>query len=128
MTKRTRLFFFVAGGILVAGLGTGLVASYMGVQGLNLLGGDGPAELAYVPADTRMLAYANVRHVMTSELRQTLGDLRPGAEQGADRFEHASNLRRRAQVAALADLRATAHEHVRIDHRARTDPRADVDV
>jgi hypothetical protein len=36
MTNRTRRFLFVATGILVVGLGTGLVASYMGgLQGLR---------------------------------------------------------------------------------------------
>jgi hypothetical protein len=81
MTKRTRLFVFVATGILVAGLGTGLVASYMGLQSLNLVGGPGPAELSYVPADAQMLAFANVRGVMDSEVRQKLMQ-GPLAQQG----------------------------------------------
>ena len=73
MTNRTRRFLFVATGILVVGLGTGLVASYMGgLQGLTLIGGNGPAELEYVSADARMVAFANVRDVMDSELRQKL--------------------------------------------------------
>ena len=42
MTKRTRLFMLIAVGILVAGLGTGLVASYMGIQGLSVISGNGP--------------------------------------------------------------------------------------
>src|SRR5687768_7585515 len=72
MTKRTRLFLFGAAGILVIGLGTGLVASYVGVENLAIIGSNGPDELAYVPADTRGLAFANVREVMDSELRQKL--------------------------------------------------------
>ena len=73
MTKRTRLFLAVASGILVVGLGTGLVAAYVGgFQNLTIIGGDGPAELAYVPADARVLAYADVRDVMDSELRRKL--------------------------------------------------------
>lgn len=86
MTKRTRLFLFFAGGILVAGLGTGLVASYMGIQNLVLIGSDGPAELAYVPADARVVAYADVRQVMDSELRQRLMQFEDRAAVGADRF------------------------------------------
>ena len=74
MTKRTRMFLFVAAGILVAGLGTGLVASYMG-QNLVIIGADGPAELVYVPADSQMVGYANVRDIMDSELRRRLLDL-----------------------------------------------------
>ena len=41
MTKRTRLFVVIAAGILVVGLGTGLLASYMGIQNLTLIGGNG---------------------------------------------------------------------------------------
>ena len=86
MTKRTRLFVFVATGILVAGLGTGLLASYMGgIQNLVLIGGNGPADLAFVPADAKVVAYANVRDVMDSEFRQKLLPFGP-SEQGADQF------------------------------------------
>ena len=93
MTNRTRRFLFVATGILVVGLGTGLVASYMGVQGLTLIGGNGPAELAYVPADARMVAFANVRDVMDSELRQKLmQQLQPGPAEGAAAFERETGI------------------------------------
>jgi len=46
MTKRTRLFVVISAGILVVGLGTGLLASYMGIQNLTLIGGNGPEEFA----------------------------------------------------------------------------------
>src|SRR5687768_3225957 len=76
MTKRTRRFLVVATGILVVGLGTGLVASYMGgLPGLNIIAANTPDELAYVPANARMVAFANVRDVMDSELRQKLMQL-----------------------------------------------------
>ena len=93
MTKRTRLFVVIAAGILVVGLGTGLLASYMGIQNLTLIGGNGPEEFAYVPADARVLGFANVRAVMDSELRRKLMELHPGAGQcrpvpGADRHQH----------------------------------------
>lgn len=84
MTKRTRVFLFGAGGILVLGLGTGVLASYMGLQSVMAIGGSGPDELAYVPQDTRMLAFANVREVMDSELRAKIMSLRPGGADGAD--------------------------------------------
>jgi hypothetical protein len=79
MTRRTRLFVLVAAGVLVAGLGTGLLASYMGVglQSLTILSPDGPAELAYVPQDAEFVAFANVREIMDSELRKKLQQLRP---------------------------------------------------
>jgi hypothetical protein len=76
MTKRTRIFLLGAGGILVAGLGTGVFASYMGgIQNVMLLSGGRPAELAYIPADAKMLAFANVREVMDSELRNKFLEL-----------------------------------------------------
>jgi hypothetical protein len=72
MTKRTRLFLFGAAGILVIGLGTGLVASYMDLQNLVIVGADGPEELEYVSSDARVVAFANVREIMDSELRQRI--------------------------------------------------------
>ena len=87
MTKRTRVFLSVAVGILVIGLGSGLLASYMGLQNLTLTGGGGLAELSYVPADARFLAYANVRDVMDSDVRRRLSELHPGTNNGADEFK-----------------------------------------
>jgi hypothetical protein len=98
MTKRTRLFLFVATGILVAGLGTGLLASYMDLQNLVLIGGDGPAELAYVSSDTKILAYADVRQVMDSELRQKLMQFHPDSSTGADHFQQETGIDIRTDV------------------------------
>jgi hypothetical protein len=88
MTKRTRVFLFGAGGILVLGLGTGVLASYMGIQNVIAIGGVGPDELAYVPQDTRMLAFANVREVMDSELRAKIMALQPDGPDGGDADSH----------------------------------------
>jgi hypothetical protein len=91
MTRRTRLFVLIAVGILVAGLGTGLLASYMGIQNLTLIGGNGPEEFAYVPSDARVLGFANVRDVMDSEVRKKLMELHPGAD-SADRFQERTGI------------------------------------
>ena len=91
MTKRTRLFVVIAAGILVAGLGTGLLASYMNIQTLTLIGGNGPEEFAYVPADAQVLGFANVRAVMDSEVRRKLMELHPGAD-NADRFQERTGI------------------------------------
>jgi hypothetical protein len=80
MTKRTRQFVFVAAGILVFGLGTGLFASYMGLQNIVLIGRDGPAEFDYIPADAQAVGYVNVRQVMDSELRKKIIELHPGQD------------------------------------------------
>ena len=87
MTKRTQRFVFLGVAILVVGLGTGLVASYVGLPNLGLIGGDGPAELAYVPADATVVAFADVREVMDSEVRQKLLQLSPSGDSGAEQFQ-----------------------------------------
>jgi hypothetical protein len=93
MTKRTRLFLAVASGILVVGLGTGLLASYAGgLQNLTIIGGNGPAELAYVPAEASFVAYANVRDVMDSEVRQKLSALQPDAKAGPEHFKEQTGI------------------------------------
>jgi hypothetical protein len=91
MTKRTRLFVLIAAGILVVGLGTGLLASYMNIQTLTLIGGNGPEEFAYVPADAQVVGFANVRAVMDSEVRRKLMELHPGAD-NADRFQERTGI------------------------------------
>ncbi len=80
MTKRTRYFISAASLIMVAGLCTGLVAYYSG--GLPLLASRaaGNDDLAYVPADSTVVAYANVRDIMNSEFRQKLRQSTPTGE------------------------------------------------
>ena len=93
MTKRTRLFVAVASGILVVGLGTGLLAAYVGkFQNLTIIGGDGPGELVYIPADARFVAYADVRKVMDSEIRRKLTQLQPGTNSGAEHFKEQTGI------------------------------------
>jgi hypothetical protein len=71
MTKQTRYFMAGSAAVLVAGLCTGLVAYYGG--GFQAVSAStGPTELAYVPADASVVAYADVRSIMDSELRQRL--------------------------------------------------------
>jgi hypothetical protein len=88
MTKQTRLFLLGSVGILVAGLGTGLVAAYVGgFQNLNILGSSGPDELAYLPSNATVVAFANVREIMDSELHQKLRAMAPRNGNGMARFE-----------------------------------------
>jgi hypothetical protein len=91
LTKKTRLFLMIAAGVLVVGLGTGLVASYMGLPAFALGGAAGPDDLRYVPADARVLAYANVRDVMNSELRQKVRHIRPEGDKHDD-FKQATGI------------------------------------
>ena len=83
MTKRTRLFMGGAVGVLIVGLGTGFLASYYGLPALAQFGGNGPLELEYLPQDARLVAFANVRDVMDSELRRKLLQLRLDRRPGA---------------------------------------------
>jgi hypothetical protein len=70
MTVRTRYFVIVSLLIVGVGLGTGLVAYYAGFPTAAFLVTGGPEELRYLPSTSTVVAYADVRAVMTSELRQ----------------------------------------------------------
>lgn len=78
MTKRSRLFLLIGGGVLLTGITAGLLASYMGLPAIPLGGSPGPRELALVPADAHLVAYANVRDLMSSDARRKLLPLRAG--------------------------------------------------
>jgi hypothetical protein len=77
----------------MVGLGTGLLAAYVGgFQNFSIIGGDGPGELAYVPADAQFVAYANVRDVMDSEVRRKLTELQPGTNTGPQNFKEQTGI------------------------------------
>ena len=111
MTKRTRYFISAASLIMVASLCTGLVAYYSG--GLPLMASRASAndDLAYVPADSTIVAYANVRDIMNSEFRQKLRQAIPTGE-GRNEFfaETGIDLERdvTSVVAAFAGVPDTA--------------------
>src|SRR5215510_7434853 len=86
MTKRTRYFMAVSAGIVVVGLGSGLVAYYGGGFPSLSASRSGPSELSYVPADSAVVAFAYVREVMDSNLRQRLKIALPN-ENGQKEFE-----------------------------------------
>jgi len=90
MKNRTLLFFGVAVGVLVLGLGTGLVASYVG-QNFTIIGGNGPEALSYIPADARMVAFADVHDLAGSELRQKLRQFEPSAD-ARNKFEEETGI------------------------------------
>jgi hypothetical protein len=99
MTRRTQRFLFLGVAILVVGLGTGLVASYVGFPNLGITT-SGPAELAYVPADATAVAFVNVREVMDSAVRQKLiQQVTPG--NGTDQFESETGINIQTDVDRL---------------------------
>ena len=77
MSKRTRYFVAISGAVLAIGLGTGLVASYVGLPVAVFSRAAGPEELQYVPADAAVVAYADVKDVLNSEFRQRFRRLEP---------------------------------------------------
>ena len=89
--KKTRYFVAVMGTILAVGLGTGLVASYMGLPVSVFSSAAGPDELQYVPADAAVVAYANVRDVMNSQFRQRFKAIEPSQDE-KNQFEERTGL------------------------------------
>jgi hypothetical protein len=86
MTKKTRYFLAGSAAVLAAGLGTGLVAYYSG--GFQPVSASAVSnELRYVPADATLVAYADVRAIMDSELRARLKQVMPMHEQGQQEFQ-----------------------------------------
>lgn len=92
MTTRTRYFVIASLLVIGVGLGTGLVAYYVGFPAGAFAGRGGPAELEYVPRDATVLAYADVRDVMTSELRQKLRSAVPMQENGQRELEERTGI------------------------------------
>jgi hypothetical protein len=90
MTKRTRVFLLAAAGVLGAALATGFAAWAMGVAAV---GGAATDELTYVPADARMVAYADVREVMNSPFRDRLRQLQRSNPAAPDGFEARTGIR-----------------------------------
>ncbi len=92
MTKKTRYFMAGSAAVLVLGLCTGLVAYYGGgFQALSA--SSGPDELNYVPADATVVAYADVRAIMDSDLRQRLKQVMPmHDERGQKEFQEQTGI------------------------------------
>src|SRR3954469_21395784 len=91
MNKKTRYFLAGSAAILAVGLCTGLFAYYGGGFPSLSASRTGPAELAYVPANATVVAYANVGEIMASELRQRLKQAMP-EERGQQEFQQATGI------------------------------------
>ena len=92
MTTRTRYVLITAVLVLAVGLGTGLVAYYVGFPTSAFSRRSGPEELQYVPRDASVVAYANVHDVMISDVRQKLRQVAPGDENGQREFQDATGI------------------------------------
>lgn len=76
MSRRTRYVALASGGVLAVGLCGGLVA-YLNRDAAHGVASDALAELAFVPPHATALAFADVRAVMTSELRERVRRIAP---------------------------------------------------
>ena len=92
MTTKTRYFVIVSLLVLSVGMGTGLVAYYVGFPAGAQGRQGGPAELGYVPRDASVIAFANVREIMTSELRQKLRRALPMQENGQQELQNQTGI------------------------------------
>ena len=92
MTKRTRYFLVGSAAVLVLGLCTGLVAYYGGALPSLSAARSGPTELTYVPANASIVAYANVRDVMTSQFRERVRQMMPEQDRGRDDFQRETGI------------------------------------
>jgi len=90
ITTRTRYFVIVSLLVLTIGLGTGLVAYYVGFPIGATQGG--PEELTLVPRDAVLVAYADVHAVMVSEVRQRILQLLPQGN-GQQDFENQTGIK-----------------------------------
>jgi hypothetical protein len=87
MMNRTRYFVVASLLVLGVGVGTGLVAYYVGFPAGAFTRGDGPDELRFIPREATVLAYADVADVMASEVRQKLHKAIPFHENGQQEFQ-----------------------------------------
>jgi hypothetical protein len=92
MTTRTRYFVIVSLLVLGVGLGTGLVAYYVGVQGMPFARHPGPEELQYLPKDATVVAFANIQEIMQSDLRKKLHQALPGQENGQAELQNLTGI------------------------------------
>lgn len=113
MTVRTRYFVIVSLLVIFVGLGTGLVAYYVGFPTSAFFNRGGPEELRFMPASASVIAYADVREVMASELRQRFRKaVATGAQENGQReFQNLTGINIETdieRVVACLDLSANA--------------------
>ena len=92
MTSRTRYFVIASLLVLLIGLGAGLVAYYGGFPTSAFFAGDGPDELQFVPPDATLVAFANVREIMTSDVRDRARRALPRLPNGQEQFRNETGI------------------------------------
>jgi hypothetical protein len=92
MTTKTRYFVIVSLLTLGVGLGTGVVAYYVGFPAGAFASRGGPVDLGFIPRDASVIAFANVHEIMTSELRQKMRRAIPIQENGQQELENQTGI------------------------------------
>jgi hypothetical protein len=92
MTTRTRYFVIASLLVLTVGVGTGLVAYYVGFSTSAFTSAGGPDELRFFPHNATLVAYANVQEVMASNLRQRLRQVLPNEPTGQREFQNQTGI------------------------------------
>ena len=88
MTTRTRYFVIASLLVLGVGLGSGLVAYYVGLPGSAPPdSAAGPTSCSSCRATRALVAFANVHEIMTSDLRQKLRNALPTDRNGQREFQ-----------------------------------------
>src|SRR5918995_4275087 len=85
MNRKTRYFVIASLLVLTVGVGAGLVAYYVGVP--TAFAQQGPDELQLIPQNATVVAYADVREVMVSNLRERIRQAMPDLPDGQREFE-----------------------------------------
>jgi hypothetical protein len=113
MNRKTRYFVIASLLVLTVGIGTGLVAYFVGLP--TAFAQQGPDELQLVPGNAVLVAYANVHEVMVSNLRERVRQAMPDLPDGQRDFEQATGINLETDVdrvvAALAPPEGTADVH-----------------
>jgi hypothetical protein len=91
MTNKTRYVAISSLLVMTVGVGTGLVAYYAGFPAV-LAGQGGRDDLKLLPANASLVAYANVRDIMSSEVRQRIRSLAPMNADGQREFEEQTGI------------------------------------
>lgn len=90
MNRKTRYFVIASLLVLTVGVGTGLVAYYIGFP--TAFAQQGPDELQLVPGNAVVVAYANVHEVMVSNLRERIRQAMPQLPDGQREFENTTGI------------------------------------
>ncbi|MBI4478160.1 MAG: hypothetical protein HY654_13375 [Acidobacteria bacterium] len=93
MTKQTRYFLLGSVTTLAVGLGVGVLAYFGGLPGIASTQSSSVArDLEYLPPDTSVVAFANVRDVMKSQVRDRVRRYERESENGKKEFEEKTGI------------------------------------